>query len=397
MTREVALIGVGCTPVGRFQSRSDAPDQVLAQEMTADVVLRTVHDAGIGKEDVGGLVFALEREYEKQGYFCTFMANYLKLPAHGMVMEVVGNGMTSGMAFDQACNEVMLGRTRVALAIGVNLETAVPSAEHMEMSIRLTGDVDFQTPFGFTPISWYALDASRYMHEHGVDRRTLAAVAVKDRAHAALNPIAQYRAPITVDDVLAQPMIVEPLGLYEVSPRSDGVACIAVADLEFARSLGRPYVRVRGRGFYHEGAHQISEIPNDMIAYAAAGRAARQAYEHAGIEAGDLDLAEIYAPCTITQVLASEAAGLVGRGRGAAAAASGETALGGRIPVCTSGGCLSRGHPPFATGLYGLVELFDQLTYRAGARQVRDAQLGLSMSELGNYNAALVHILEGAG
>ncbi|MGE3904712.1 MAG: thiolase family protein [Reyranellaceae bacterium] len=393
----LAIIGVGCTPVGRFQSPPEATEQTQDHEIMAGVIRAAVADAGIDKADVGALLFALERDYIRQRYFCTYMANYLRLPVDGMVMEVVGNGMTAGMAFDAACNEVALGRCRVALAAGMNMETAIPTARHLDLTIRHTGDVDFQTPFGLTPISWYALDAARYMHEFGVDRRTLASVAVKNRRHAALNPIAQYRNPITVEDVMAQKMIVEPLGLYEVPPRSDGAACIVVADADFAASLGRPYVAIRGRGFHHEGAHQLSEIPNDMIAFNAAVRAGNQAFAAAGVTRDDLDLAEIYAPCTITEVLAAEALGLVGRGRGAAATAAGELELGGRLPVTTSGGCLSRGHPPFATGLYGFVELYDQLVGRAGARQVHDARLGLSASELGNYNAALVHILEAVG
>jgi acetyl-CoA C-acetyltransferase len=395
--RQVAIIGAGCTPVGRFQTPADAPEQVLDHEIMAGVIRQAVADAGIDKTDIGAMIFALERDYMRQRYFCTYMANYLRLPVDGMVMEVVGNGMTAGMAFDTACNEIMLGRARVALAAGINLESAIPTGQHLDLTIRLTGDVDFQTIFGLTPISWYAFDAARYLHEFKVERRTLASVAVKNRGHAALNPIAQYRSPITIEDVLAQKMVVEPLGLYEVPPRSDGAACIVLADAEYAAALGKPYVLIKGRGFHHEGVHQVSEIPNDMIGFNAAVKAGRQAYANAGIAADDLDLAEIYAPCTITEVLAAEALGLAKRGQGAAATAAGEMQLGGRMPVSTSGGCLSRGHPPFATGLYGFVELYDQLTHRAGARQVADAELALSASELGNYNAALVHILQAMG
>lgn len=394
--KRLAIIGVGCTPVGRFQSPPEAPEQSLDHEILAGVIRAAVADAGIEKKDVGAMIFALERDYLRQRYFCTYMANYLRLPVDGMVMEVVGNGMTSGMAFDAACNEVALGRAKVALAAGMNMETAIPTARHLDLTIRHTGDVDFQTPFGITPISWYAFDAARYLHEFNVERRTLASVAVKNRRHASLNPIAQYRTPITIDEVMAQKMIVEPLGLLEVPPRSDGAACIVIADAEYAATLGKPYVLIRGRGFHHEGVHQLSEIPNDMIAFNAATKAGGQAYQNAGIGPADLDLAEIYAPCTITEVLAAEALGLAKRGQGAAATAAGEMQLGGRLPVSTSGGCLSRGHPPFATGLYGFIELFEQLTHRAGDRQVAGAELALSISELGNYNAALVHILEAA-
>jgi acetyl-CoA C-acetyltransferase len=147
-------------------------------------------------------------------------------------------------------------------------------------------------------------------------------------------------------------------------------------------------------GLLLRGAHQISEIPNDMIALAALQAASRTAYETAGIGPDDLDFAEIYAPCTIVEVLASEAMGLTPRGGGAHHAVEGQTTLGGRIPISTSGSLLSRGHPAYVTPMYNVIEAFEQLVGRAGERQVKDARLGVSSCELGNYNAALVHVME---
>ena len=394
MSAQVTLVGAAAVPCGRIQSPRDAAIQVVEHETLARCVIDAMRDCGLPKDSIGALVFSHPRPYTQQRYFGTFMANYLRIQADGVLMEVIGNGMTGGLAFDQAAQAVASGRADVALALGVNFETGTPSAEHMNLSMRATGDLDFHVPFGFTPISWYAMDAVRYMHEFGATRRELAAVAVKSRAHAALNPLAQFRKPITVEEVLAQRPIVEPLGLYEVPSMCDGAACIVLAREEVAKSLRRPYLALKGRGFHHEGAHQISEVPNDMIALGSAQRAGRAAYAEAGIEAGDIDVAELYAPCTIIEVLAAEALQLVPRGRGAAAAASGESALGGRIPVNTSGGLISRGHPPYVTPLYSFVELAEQLRHRAGERQVRDARLGVTSCELGNYNAALVHVLE---
>ena len=394
MTRTVTIVGAAALPVGKWQSPPDADEQALEHEVLAGLVLDAVEDAGVERADIGSLAFAQCRPYTLQKYFATFMAHYLRLPCAGTVAEVLGNGMTAGLAFEQAANDILLGRSRVALALGVNFETATSAAEHMMSSMRAVGDVDFQVPFGITPIAWYAMDAARYIHDHGSSREELASVAVKNRRHAALNPIAQFRKPITLDDVLAQPMIVEPLGLYEVPPRSDGAVCLVLAEEDVARALGRPYVRVRSRGFFHEGAHQISEVPNDMTALVSAQTAGRAAFEAAGIAPGDIDLAELYAPCTIVEVLVSEALGLVPRGEGARRAAEGETSLGGRIPICTSGGLQSRGHPAYVTPFYSFIEVADQLRGRAGERQVAGAELALTSAELGNYNAALVHILE---
>lgn len=394
MTRRVALIGASAIPNGRHQTTEDEELQVLENEIMTRLVAEAVQDAGISKEDIQSLVFTLPRPYTRQKYFHTFLVGQLRLACSGSVMEVMGNGMTAALAFDKACDEILLGRADVALALGINMESAVPAAEHMMSSMRTTGDVDFHTSAGFTPIAWYAMDAMRYMHETGATREQLAAVAVKNRHHASLNPLAQYRKPITLEEVLAQRPIVEPLGLYDVPPRGDGAACLVLASEEVAKSLGRPYVLVRGRGFYHDGSHQINDVPNDMIGFEAAARASRDAYAQAGITAADLDVVELYAPCTIVEVLVTEAIGLVPKGHGARAAAAGETRLGGRIPVSTSGGLTSRGHPAYVTSLYNYVELAEQLRGRAGARQVKNARFGLSTGELGNYNAALVHILE---
>ena len=394
MSRSVALIGASAIPIGRHQTADDAALQTLEHEIMTRLVGEAVRDAGVAKEDIQSLVFTLPRPYTRQKYFHTFLMGQLRLACRGSVMEVMGNGMTAALAFDKACDEILLGRADVALALGINMESAVSAAEHMMSSMRTTGDVDFHTSAGFTPIAWYAMDAMRYMHETGATREQLGAVAVKNRYHASLNPLAQYRKPITLDDVVAQRPIVEPLGLYDVPPRGDGAACLVLASEDVARSLGRPYAVVRGRGFFHDGSHQISDVPNDMIAFTAAEQAAHAAYAQAGITAADLDLAELYAPCTIVEVLVSEAIGVVERGQGARAAAEGETRLGGRIPLSTSGGLTSRGHPAYVTSLYNYVELLEQLRGRAGARQVAGARLGLATGELGNYNAALVHVLE---
>lgn len=394
--RKAAIIGAAAIPCGRIQKPLDVELRNLEHEVLAGCVLDAVNQAGVGKEHIDAMVFCHPRPYTEQLYFGTFMANYLRLPTNGIVMEVVGNGMTGGLAFDQAAQMIETGRADVALALGVNFETAVDSAQHMNRSMRATGDVAFHTPFGFTPISWYAMDAMRYMHETGATREQIASVAVKNRRHASLNPVAQYRELVTLEEVLAQRPIVEPFGLFEVPPRSDGAACIVLASEEFARSLGKPYAQVIGRGFHHEGAHQISEVPSNMIEFNAAVRAGAEAYRTAGVQAQDMDFAELYAPCTIVEVLVSEALGLTPRGEGAIQAAAGETALGGRIPICTSGGLIARGHPPFITPLYSYLEVFEQLTNRAGERQVSGATLGMAACELGNYNAALVHILEAA-
>jgi acetyl-CoA acetyltransferase len=382
----VAIIGAAALPVGRYP-------ETLEHEMVISVLIPAIAEAGIDKSRIDALVFSTPRTYTEQRYFGTFMAGHLELPLDGTLVEVLGDGMTGGLAFDAAIQQIESGRAEVAVALGVSRETHVPTEQHMELTMRAVGDVDFHTPLGVTPIAWYALNATRYLHESGATRADLAEVAVKDRRHATLNPLAQYRKPITVQDVLDAPPIVRPLHLLDVPPRSDGAAAVVLAEPDLARDLCQRPVYVRGRGFRHEGIHQVASKPAPLTWFEVAELAAVDAYHEAGIGPEDIDVAEVYAPCTIIEVLVTEALGLCPAGQGAACAREGETALGGRIPVSTDGGCLSRGHPPLVTPIYNVHEAVLQLTGRAGERQSPDARHALVTAELGDHNAALVHVL----
>ena len=189
--------------------------------------------------------------------------------------------------------------------------------------------------------------------------------------------------------------IVEPLGLLEVPGRADGAVALIIVSEDLARASGRPYTLVRGRGFEHEGLHQISDQPGDALSYGSLRGASARALEQAGIKLPDIGSFQVYAPCTIVEALGTEALGLFEAGRGAQAAADGQTRFDGRHPVNPCGGCLSRGHPPEVTPLYDVVEAVEQLHGRATGRQTRRREFAMTISELGKYNAALVHILEG--
>lgn len=384
--RDVAVIGAAALPVGRY---ADA----LEHELVVPVLLDAVADAGIDKSRIDALVFTTPRPYAEQRYFGTFVAGYLNLPLSGVLLEVLGDGMTGGLALDAAVDQIVTGRAEVAVALGVSREMHVPTAEHMELTLRAAGDVDFHAPFGVTPLAWYAMNATRYLHDHDATRADLAAVAVKNRRHAALNPLAQFREEIGVGDVLGSRPVVRPLHLLDVPPRSDGAAAVVLAEASLARGLCEHPVYLTGRGFHHEGVHQVADRPESLTWFTAAERAAVAAYHDAGIGPDDVHAAEVYAPCTIVEVMLTEALGFFPPGTGAKHAAAGDTALGGRIPVSTDGGCLSRGHPPLVTPLYNVHEAVLQLRGAAGERQVPDARCALTTAELGDYNAALVHVL----
>ena len=396
LQRPVAVIASSATPCGHLQSKESSAVQTVEHEILGGCVVDAMAAAGLDKSQIDSLVFTTPRTYTKQRYFGTFMANYLRISCSGVVMEVLGNGMTGGLAFDQAVLQIASGAADVALCLGISMETGIDRSAHLAYQMRTNGDVDFHAPFGLTPRAWYGLDAARYAYESRATREQLATIAVKSYANGALNPLATRRERHTLEQVLAQAPISEGMGLLEFSAPADGAVCLVLATEEIAKVSGKPYVLVRSRGFHHAGMHEISEVPDDMLSFTAAAHAAADAFEAAGITAQDVDVAELYAASTIIEALVSEAVGLVPRGQGATAAAAGETSLGGRIPINTSGGLISRGHPAYVTPLYGVVELFDQLCGAAGARQVKDAGIGIMLSELGNFSGASVHVLEAA-
>ena len=392
--RRAAILGIGAVPVGAYQ-RAQPGAEILEHELATTVVLQAMAEAGLTREHIDGVVVAHPGDHTRQGYFHTFLTSHLGIRAQSTVIQVLGNGMTGGHAFDVALQQVTSGQADCVLSVGVHFETGVPTAQHLDYSIRLTGDVDFQSVFGAVPIAWYAMDAQRYLHEHRLPRGTLASIAVKNRLHASANPLAQFRTPITIEEVLGARPIVEPLGLLEVPGRADGAVALVIVSEDLARESGQPYTLIRGRGFEHEGRHQIDDQPGDALAYAPLRGASRRALQEAGLALSDIGSFQVYAPCTIVEALGTESLGLFERGRGAAAAEAGLTRFDGSHPVNTCGGCLSRGHPPEVTPLYDVVEAITQLHGQAEGRQIRRREFVMTVCELGKYNAALVHILEG--
>ena len=391
----VAILAAEAAPVSRYASAYGARPPVPETDLLCDVSARALADAGIGAADVGSAVFTMVSPATRQQGFATHVAARLGLRCSGQLAQVMEMGISGGLAFDQAAADIQLGRVDIALALGAAYQTGGDPAAGMLNGVRVVGDAEFQAPFGATPIAWYAMDAQRYFHETGATPEQLAAVAVKSRRAATRNPLAQFRDPLSTAQVLGARRIVEPLGLYDVPAIADGAICLVLASIDAAKASGRPYVQLRGRGFCHDGRHQISSAPHDISAFEALRIAGGAALAEAGIGLADVNVAELYAPCTITEVLASEALGFFERGAGARAAEEGLTSVDGAAPLNTSGGCLSRGHPPALTALYGLLEIRAQLLGLAAGRQVEAARIGLASCEAGNYNAAIVHVLEG--
>jgi acetyl-CoA acetyltransferase len=252
----------------------------------------------------------------------------------------------------------------------------------------------YVAPYGvFTAVPCYALSAQRYMYEQGIEPEAVAELAVRLRAHAALNPRAEHREPLSVDDVLASRVVCPPIHMLEAPPWSDGAACVIVASQEWSRRRGVERVALTGWGEAHDSSNFIAFEPG-LTSLPWMRQALDEALERAQRNLEDVSVAEIYGAFAASELLTYEQMGIFGPGEAPAAVARGETSLGGRLPVNTSGGRLSLGHPPQATPLLELEEVFEQLTGAAGERQVEDASIGLVQAEHGVMNGSVVAVLE---
>jgi acetyl-CoA C-acetyltransferase len=230
----------------------------------------------------------------------------------------------------------------------------------------------FEVPFGPTIVGSYALVAQRHMHEYGTTSEQLAEIAVTMRRHAAMNPQAKYRDPITVEDVLASRVISSPLHLLDCCIISDGGGAVVLTSLERARDLAKPPVVVLGgaEAVQHQGIGR-----RDLLEIAAA-QSGPLALARAGVILADVDCCMIYDSYTITVLATLEALGFCKPGEGGAFCANGRIGLGGALPINTDGGGLSSNHPGMR-GMFLVIEATKQLRGERGAAQVPDAEIAL--------------------
>jgi acetyl-CoA C-acetyltransferase len=241
--------------------------------------------------------------------------------------------------------------------------------------MAMTRDMAWDYPLGLVAPANFALHVQRYLHESPAARDHLAMVAVKNHQHALPNEKAHLRFEISIEKALSAPMVVEPFGLYDCTPQSDGAAALILAGEEVVdRYTNRP-VWVRGVGL---GLDRVMhQHKRDMTSFPATVRAAKQAYAMAGIGPHEIDVAEVHDCFTGVELIDYEDLGFCDRFEAHALIESGATAIGGRLPVNPSGGLKAKGHPPGATGVAQCVELFEQLRGEA-ANQAGEPRVALA-------------------
>jgi len=383
---EPRIVSVGLSPVGRT-------------DLTGrDLFSAALAEAFEGLPDPAELVEALyvgnqSERYEHQIMYGTLLAEWAGLqdvPAE----RVEGCAAAGAMALRRAVEDVRAGRHEAVLAAGVEKMTAGGTGGATD-SLSAAFDRALEQRSGVTAPSQYALLAQRYMHEHDVSERDLAEIAVKNHANAANNPRAQFRSEVDIDTVLDSDYVAPPLKLFDCAPVSDGGAAVLVTNESVAVDLtDDETVTVSGAA---SAAHNLAVAERNLTFPEGAAAAADRAFEQAGVTPDEVDVAEVHDAFTVCEALLSEAAGFAPRGYGVECARPpGERSDGWTdVRLSTSGGLKARGHPIGATGLVQAVEAYEQLTGRAGDRQVEGADTAFLLNEGGVADAVTVtHVLE---
>jgi acetyl-CoA C-acetyltransferase len=380
--REVAMVAAGMTRFGELWQSS-------LRDLFVEAAAQALDSAGADRVDdiyVGNMSGGL---FVGQEHLGPLFADHLGLA--GVAATRVESACASGgAALRLGYMSVASGMSDLTLVAGVEKMT---DGADVTSVLATAADQETEVYHGITFPGLYAMIARAYMTRYGATEEDLAWISVKNHAHGARNPKAQFRREVTVEDVLTSTMVADPLRLLHCSPVSDGAAAVLLCPLEeAARYTDRP-VRIAASG--QASASMALADREDPAVLEAVARAGERAFRMAGVTAKEIDVAEVHDCFAISEICCIEALGFACQGEGAEAARSGRTALGGEIPVNTSGGLKSKGHPVGATGVAQAIEMFEQLRGEAGDRQVDGARWGLTQNMGGSGASSVVHIFEG--
>jgi acetyl-CoA C-acetyltransferase len=375
MTR-VGVIGIGH---GRFGRRSDA----TVQELAFEAFRAAIEDADIDRQVIDASVIGAVPEYHKQRSVAGVVQEYLGLnPKPTWLTEVAC--ASGSAAIRTAWMAIQSGLHQVVAVIGCQKMTELSTAEILALMGRV-GEVQWESVFGTTFPSYYAMFANRHMHEFGTTREQLLEVAIKNHHYGAMNPNALFRKEITMEKALASDPVATPLCVYDCCANADGAACVILADEKRAAELGDRVVWLDAVGCA-TASMSVLRRP-DLVGLPSAQDAARQVYEMAGVGAADVDVAEVHDCFTIAEIMAYEDLGFCARGEGGPFIEEKRSYIGGDVAVNVDGGLKAKGHPIGATGVSMAYEIVTQLRGDAGDRQVPDASVGLThnVGGIGQY------------
>jgi acetyl-CoA C-acetyltransferase len=385
--RQVAVVGIGKTAFGAF------PDRDL-RSLAVEAGQKALENAGAKASQV---------EAFHLGNFAgpSFVGQNHLAPYVAAGMGITGIPATrfeaacasSGAAFFHAVSAVAAGLYDVILITGVEKMTSQPTPKVTEI-LAGAGDLCGEVRAGATFPALFAMIARRHMYQYGTTREQMAAVAVKNHANGAKNPLAHMRKVITMEQALNGKPISEPLTVYDCSLISDGAAAVLIAPLERASEFTDKPVRVLG---ISQASDNVAlDEKEDITTLRAVTISAQKAYKMAGVTPAEIQFAEVHDCFTIAEIVAIEDLGFVQKGEGGPYSLAGKTCIHGELPVNTSGGLKAKGHPVGATGVGQICDVAQQIRGEAGERQVQRNSLGLAQNLGGSGATSVVTILGAA-
>jgi len=386
--REVSIIGIGITKFGELWDKS-------LRQLGLETGLAAISDAGITSKDIDALYIGnmAAGSTLQQEHVSALMADYCGLTSQNIpATRVEAASASGGLAVRQAYMAIAGGFIDIAVVGGAEKMTDVSDSES-SYTVSMGSDEQWESKAGATFASLHAMMAQSHMAEYGTSREEMSAVSAKNHYHASMNPMAQFPFALDAETVSNSGMVSSPLRMLDCAPNSDGAAAIVLCATEKANKYKKKSVKIIGSGqasdtlSLHHRKH-LNQMPAIKVA-------AKRAFKSCGKKVSDLDLIEIHDNFTISEIIALEEIGVFKRGKAAANILKGETKLGGKIPVNTSGGLKARGHAPGATGIAQVVEIVQQLRGEAGDRQVKGAKIGMVENHGGTAATAVIHILEG--
>ncbi len=341
------------------------------------------------KQDIKAIfVGHMGEAYEHQGHTGAAIADWAGLTGIPATRTEAACA-SSGAALRSGIYAVLSGLADVVIVGGVEKMTHRSTAEVTEY-LAMASDYPFEQFHGITFPGLFALMATAHMNAYGTTQEQMAKVAVKNHHHACLNPKAHLQKEITIDNVLASKVIAWPLKMYDCSLITDGASCIILTKPELAKKYTDQPVHIIGSG---QASDTIGLYERkSLTSLQSAKLAAKTAYDMASVKPQDIQVAEVHDCFTYVELMSYEDLGFCPVGKSGELIDSGETRLGGRLPVNTSGGLKAKGHPVGATGTAQTYEIYLQLTGQADKRQVKDAKVGLTHNVGGSGATAAVHI-----
>jgi acetyl-CoA C-acetyltransferase len=381
--KDVAVIGASMTQFGNREGE-------WIRDLLAEAGQTCLADAGVSPDDVEHLYVSnmASGEFEGQTGVMNALTHDLgALPAY--TQRVDQTSASGGAGIYAAWQSIASGASDLTLLVGGEKMTHKTTGEATDIIASITHPAEYK--HGLTLPSFAGLTARHYLEKFDAPRDALARVAVKNHENGTRNPNAQFRKEVDMETVLDSPLVADPLRLYDFCPITDGSAAMLFCPEEVAREYTNEYATVAGVAGATD-THVVHERadPTHMGAVADSGR---DAFEMADADPEDVDVAELHDMFTILELLQMEALGFAEQGEAWRRVEAGDTTTDGDLPINTSGGLKSKGHPLGASGVAQGVEVYEQLVGEAGDRQV-DADLGLACNVGGFGNCVTTTLLE---